>query len=77
MHRRPCRPSDVNGDLGGQQRNTHVSNRELDRIVLSGALLDDQGFTFRQVVVRRDLVTDESDHYPMIATFSYSATMQP
>jgi len=54
-----------------------VSNRELDRIVLSGALLDDQGFTFRQVVVRRDLVTDESDHYPMIATFSYSATMQP
>ena len=68
---------DVNVNLSPAKRKTHVSNRELDRILLSGALLDDVGLVFEQVVVRKDLIDDESDHFPMIATFIYRETPQP
>ncbi|MGL4549537.1 MAG: endonuclease/exonuclease/phosphatase family protein, partial [Gemmataceae bacterium] len=69
---------DLNGNLAADKRVSHAGGGELDRILLSGGLLDDVGFVFRQVVVRRDLITDdESDHFPMVATFTFRKAVGP
>jgi hypothetical protein len=66
---------DLNDELPAAKRSSHVSNRELDRILVSGALLDDTGLIFKQMVIRKDLISaNQSDHFPMVATFTYKAT---
>lgn len=68
---------DLHGELAPANRKTHVSGKELDRIFLSGSLLDEEGLVFSQVTVRRDLVQNESDHFPLIATFIYRQPVTP
>lgn len=82
---------DLNGDLVPADRRTHVSGRELDRIVVSPNLLDDAGLVYKSVTNYRHLVVkgtpdddasktiwqypkderDLSDHYPLVAKFTY------
>lgn len=87
--------SETDDDLYDTQQNlvdraTHVSNRPLDRILLSPTLVDGTGLTFTEIETRPDLAIrgsedgsrdvdysrsveeqDLSDHYPLVAKFSY------
>lgn len=76
-------------------RVTHVSGRELDRILVSPGLNDGSGVAFVSAEVRRDLAIrgsgvdsgnavdysrpqseqDNSDHFPLIATFTVAGGM--
>ena len=86
---------ETDDDLYDTQQNlvdraTHVSNRPLDRILLSPTLVDGTGLTFTEIETRPDLAIrgsedgsrdvdyskpieeqDLSDHYPLVAKFSY------
>jgi endonuclease/exonuclease/phosphatase family metal-dependent hydrolase len=47
---------DLHAELPAADRGTHITDRELDRILVSPNLLDDVGLVFKTVAVRRDLV---------------------
>lgn len=67
---------DLHGNLLPADRKTHPIG-ELDRIMMNAVLADDVGFVFRQIVVRKDLMTGTpraSDHIPLVATFRYTST---
>jgi len=70
---------DLHGNLAPADRKTHPIG-ELDRIMMNAVLADDVGFVFRQIVVRKDLMTGPnrpSDHTPVVATFQYATILQP
>jgi len=70
---------DLHGNLTTADRKTHPIG-ELDRIMMNAVLADDVGFIFRQIVVRKDLMTGPnrpSDHTPVVATFQYTTIPQP
>ena len=69
----------LHANLAPENRRTHPIG-ELDRILMNAVLADDVGFVFRQIAVRKDLMTGTpraSDHTPLVATFRYTSTVQP
>lgn len=57
-------------------RATHVSNRPLDRILLSPSLVNDGGITFIEVSTRRDLAIRGSEDGSRYVDYSKSVTEQ-
>src|SRR5262245_19357686 len=66
---------DLHEDLDVEDRRTHASGKELDRIVVSPNLLDNTGLVFQSIANHRTTLgtnaTQLSDHFPLIAKFKY------